>query len=214
MYKRIFLLGLLILLSCSVVAADYSTPMGRVKDSVAKVISILRDQSLDRENKWEQIEVVIRSSFDFRSMSQSVLARNWLKANPTEQEQFNEFFTESIEEIYRAKIEAYTNEKVIYKSQTIRGNRAIVETEIEANSNSIPVDFKLRQEDGQWFAYDVIIDGVSLVSNYRNTFAAIVKNAGMDGLLSNIQKKIDKYKADHAQKAQPRESTSNQGEKG
>ena len=109
MYKRIFLLGILIFLSCSTVAADYTTPTGRVKDAVDKVITILKDQTLDRESKWQEIAVVIRSSFDFRSMSQSVLATNWRKASPDEQERFTEFFTEYIEETYRVKIEAYTD---------------------------------------------------------------------------------------------------------
>ena len=81
-------------------------------------------------------------------------------------------------------------------------------------STSIPVEFKLRQDEGQWYAYDVIIEGVSLVSNYRNTFAAIVKNEGMGGLLSNIQKRIDKYKADQARKAGTKESTAKESEKG
>ena len=133
---------------------------------------------------------------------------------PDEQERFTEFFTEYIEGTYRAKIEAYKDEKVVYKSQTIRGNRAMVETDITTSSTSIPVDFKLRQDDGQWFAYDVIIEGVSLVSSYRSTFAAIVKNEGMDGLLNNIQKRIDKYKAEQARKAGTKESTTTESEKG
>ena len=200
MYKRIFQLGVLILISYTVMAADFSTPTSRVKDSVDKVIAILQDQTLDKDTKWKQIATVIREGFDFRSMSQSVLATNWRKASPEEQERFTEFFSQYIEETYRAKIEAYTDEKVVYKNETIKGNRAVVETVIVTSSTEIPVNFKLRQDDGQWYAYDVVIEGISLVSNYRATFAAIVKNEGMDGLLNNIQKRIDKYKAEQAEK--------------
>jgi len=201
MYKRIFHLGILVLLTCTVMAADFSTPTARVRDSIERVIAILQDQSLDRDARWEQIAAVIRGGFDFRSMSQSVLATNWRKASPEEQERFTEFFSQYIEETYRAKIEAYTDEKVLYKDETIKGDRAVVETVIVTSTTEIPVNFKLRLDDGQWYAYDVVIEGISLVSNYRTTFAAIVKNEGMDGLLNNIQQRIDKYKAEQAEKA-------------
>jgi phospholipid transport system substrate-binding protein len=186
---------LLLMTSSSLLAADYSTPMGRVKDSVGKVISILKDESLDRESSWPEIAAVIDDGFDFRSMSQSVLATNWKKASPEERTRFTEFFSQYIEETYRSRIEAYTDEEIIYKDEVIRGKRAIVETVIKTSSTEIPVNYKLKNNDGEWYAYDVIVEGVSLVNNYRNTFAVIVKNEGMDGLLSDIQRRIDRYKA-------------------
>ena len=198
MYKRIFSLLVLVLFASIAVAADYSTPTGRVKDSIEKVIATLNDKNLSREDRWQQISAVIKNGFDFRSMSQSVLATNWQKATPEEQQRFTEFFTQYIEETYRAKIEAYTDEKVMYKAETIKGDRAVVDTLIVTGSTEIPVSFKLKNNDGEWYAYDVVIEGISLVSNYRSTFAAIVKNEGMDGLLSDIQKRIDKYKAEKA----------------
>ena len=181
--------------SSSVLAADFSTPMARVKDSVGKVISVLKDKSLDRETSWQKIAAVIDDGFDFRSMSQSVLATNWKKASPDERSRFTEFFSQYIEETYRTRIEAYTDEEIIYKDEVIRGKRAIVETVIKTSTTEIPVNYKLKNNDGEWYAYDVIVEGVSLVNNYRNTFAVIVKNEGMDGLLSDIQRRIDRYKA-------------------
>ena len=198
MHKRIFSLIILTLFASIAIAADYSTPTGRVKDSIEKVIVILNDSKLDRENKWQQIAAIIKGGFDFRSMSQSVLATNWQKASPEEQKRFTDFFTQYIEETYRAKIEAYTDEKVLYKEETIKGDRATVDTVIVTKTTEIPVTFKLKNNDGQWYAYDVVIEGISLVSNYRTTFAAIVKNEGMDGLLNNIQGRINKYKAEKA----------------
>ena len=93
------------------------------------------------------------------------------------------------------KIEAYTNQKVEFVGETIRGKRAIVETLIITDDVEIPVNYKLKENDGNWFAYDVIIEGVSLVNNYRSTFSVIVKNDGMDGLLTDIKSRINKYKA-------------------
>ncbi len=186
---------LVLITSGSLIAADFSTPMGRVKDSVGKVIGVLKDKSLDREKSWQQIAAIIDDGFDFRSMSQSVLATNWKKATPEERSRFTEFFSQYIEETYRSRFEAYTDEEIIYKDEVIRGKRAIVETVIKTSSTEIPVNYKLKLNDGEWFAYDVIVEGVSLVNNYRNTFAVIVKNEGMDGLLSDIQRRIDRYKA-------------------
>ena len=191
----------LLLIAVTAFAADFTTPMGRVKDSVDRVISILKDQSLDREARWRQIAAVIDNGFDFRSMSQSVLATHWKEATPEERERFTEFFSQYIEETYRSKIEAYTDEEIRYGSETIRGDRAVVETVIVTKTTEIPVNFKLKSNDGKWYAYDVVIEGVSLVANYRSTFAAIVKNEGMDGLLSDIQRRIAKYKEEQA--AQP-----------
>lgn len=212
MHKRIFQLCILILFSYTAMAADFSTPTARVRDSIEKVISVLQDQTLDKDARWKQIAAVIREGFDFRSMSQSVLATNWRKATPEEQERFTEFFSQYIEETYRAKIEAYTDEKVLYKNETIKRNRAVVETVIVTSTTEIPVNFKLRLNDGQWYAYDVVIEGISLVSNYRTTFSAIVKNEGMDGLLNNIQKRIDKYKAEQAEKAKQESASTAAGE--
>jgi phospholipid transport system substrate-binding protein len=195
MIVRPLIFIMILMTSSNLIAADFSTPMGRVKDSVGRVITILKDKSLDRETSWQQIAAVIDDGFDFRSMSQSVLATNWKKASAEERSRFTEFFSQYIEETYRSRIEAYTDEEIIYKDEVIRGKKAIVETIIKTSSTEIPVNYKLKNNDGEWFAYDVIVEGISLVNNYRNTFAVIVKNEGMDGLLSDIQRRIDRYKA-------------------
>ncbi len=201
MKKQSVLFFIVLFLSYSVNAA-FTDPTSRVKDSVDKVITILKDKSLDRETRWNRIGVVINDSFDFRSMSQSVLATNWKKATPDERKRFVEFFSQYLEDTYRTKIEAYTNQRVEYVGETIRGKRAVVETLIITDNSEIPVNYKLKNNDGEWFAYDVVIEGVSLVNNYRSTFAAIVNNDGMDGLLNDIQSRIQKYKQSQNQPAE------------
>ena len=208
MIKKHALYILLVILSSSVIAESFSTPTARVKDSVDKVITILKDKEIAREDRWSRIGLVINDSFDFRSMSQSILATNWKKATPEERQQFVVFFSQYLEDTYRTKIEAYTNQKVEYTGETIRGKRAVVETLIITDSTEIPVNYKLKNNDGNWFAYDVVIEGVSLVSNYRSTFAAIVKNDGMEGLLLDIEGRINKYKA--SQQEQPASTNINE----
>lgn len=192
--KRHFSLFLAVFLFSTPLWSAFTEPMARVQDSVERVISILQDKSLDRETQWNRIGSVINDSFDFRSMSQSVLATNWKKATPEERQRFVEFFSQYLEETYRTKIESYSNQRVEYVGETIRGQRAVVETLIVTDSNEIPVNYKLKNNNGEWYAYDVVIEGVSLVSNYRSTFAAIVNNDGMDGLLLDIQDRIKRHK--------------------
>ena len=192
--KKIAWISCLLFISVNLFAIQNMTPTDQVKGSVNKVLVILQDKTLDREQRWEKISVVINERFDFRSMSQSVLATNWQSATPEERERFVEFFSQYLEETYRTKIEAYSNQEVLYLKETIYGKRAVVETVIKTDSTEIPVNYKLKNNDGEWFSYDVVIEGVSLVNNYRSTFAAIVKNDGMEGLLNDIEYRIKKYK--------------------
>ena len=192
--RRILWIWFPLIISGSLLAADFLTPTEQVKQSVDKVLTILRDESLNREQSWERISAVIGERFDYRSMSQSVLATNWKSATPEEREKFIEFFSQYLEETYRTKIEAYSDQEVFYLKETINGKRAVVETVIKTEATEIPVNYKLKNNDGEWVTYDVVIEGVSLVNNYRSTFAAIVKNDGMDGLLNDIQYRINKYK--------------------
>lgn len=207
MIKKYAFYFFLSLVSITVIAADLSSPTGRVKDSVNKVLAVLKDKSMNREARWSKIGVVINDSFDFRSMSQSILATNWKKATPEERQQFVVFFSQYLEDTYRTKIEAYTNQKIEFIGETIRGKKAVVETVIITDNSEIPINYKLKNNDGTWFAYDVVIEGISLVSNYRSTFSAIVKNDGMDGLLNDIQSRVKKYKASQKE-ASPKQELS------
>lgn len=168
-----------------------------VEQTTEEVLSILRDKDLDREQRWAEIGKIIGARFDFRSMSQSILSTNWRTATTEEKRRFVEFFSQYLEAIYRTKIEAYTDQRVEYISEQVRKDRAIVDTEIATSSTRIPVTYRLKDNDGQWYAYDVVIEGVSLVSNYRNTFSAIVKTEGMEGLLLDLEARISAYKTKH-----------------
>ena len=174
-------------------------PSDRVENAVNSILAVLKDGTLNREARWEQIGFIIRQRFDIEAMSQSILATNWKKATAEEKRDFIEFFSQYLENTYRQKIEGYSNEQVRFLGEKVSGKRATVDTSIVTETVEIPVIYKMRQNGDDWFAYDVIIEGVSLVSNYRNTFAAIVKSEGMDGLLLNLQGSIDKYKAEQAQ---------------
>lgn len=178
-----------------VLAIAAQTPTLRVEQTIDAIVKILHADGTDREDKWQQIGAIIDEGFDFQSMSQSVLARNWQAATKEEKRQFVEFFSQYLEETYRAKIESHTNQRVDVLKETVRGERAVVNTAIVTDAGSIPVDYKLKLNGDTWFAYDVVIEGISLVNNYRNTFDAIVKSEGMDGLLRDLEGRIARHRA-------------------
>ncbi len=173
------------------------TPTAAVKEAIGEVLVILKNDTYDREQRWAEIGKIIDARFDFRSMSQSVLASNWQEATAEEKRQFVEFFSQYLEDTYRTKIESYTNQSVEYIGEHIRKDRATVDTAILTDAARIPVTYRLKNNDGTWFAYDVIIEGVSLVNNYRNTFNAIIKAEGMNGLLIDLEGRIADYKEKH-----------------
>ena len=169
------------------------TPTETVKGAVDQVLEILKDKQLNREQRWAAIGEVINARFDFRSMSQSILATSWRNATPEEKRRFVEFFSQYLEDTYRNKIEAYTDQRVEYVSEQVRKDRAVVDTHILTETTRIPVTFRLKNNDGEWFAYDVVIEGISLVNNYRSTFSAIIKSEGMEGLLVDLEGRISAY---------------------
>lgn len=188
------LLGLGLIGAAAWAAAN---PTERVRATVDEIIAILKDPAWTRQERWARIGDIIDARFDFRSMSQSVLATNWRASSKEEKRQFVEFFSQYLEDTYREKIEAYTNQRVEYRKETVKDDRAVVDTVIVTDTTEIPVTYRLKNNDGEWFAYDVVIEGVSLVNNYRNTFDAIVRSEGMDGLLKDLEGKIADYKETH-----------------
>ena len=193
-----------VLLSICVIAAlptapveAAMTPTQTVKEAVSGVLKILKDDRLNREQRWLEIGKIINTRFDFRSMSQSILATNWRTATAEEKRRFVEFFSQYLEDTYRTKIEAYTGQRVDYLGEQVRKDRAIVDTQIVADKVRIPITYRLKNNDGEWFAYDVVIEGISLVNNYRSTFSAIIKSEGMDGLLLDLEGRIASYKEKH-----------------
>ena len=178
-------------LSFTTGAIAASSPTEDVRTSVDAILLILQNDELDKQQKRAEISKIVSQRFDFRAMSQRTLATNWKKTSNEEKKQFIELFSQLIESSYVGKIEAYTNEKVEFPGEKVKGKKAVVETLIITSSADIPVNYRLYQKGDQWLVYDVIIEGVSLISNYRSSYQEIMKDEGFDGLLNKMQAKID-----------------------
>jgi phospholipid transport system substrate-binding protein len=191
MLKRFFVaiqFGFMMMLASMAFSADNATESVRM--SVDAIIGILKDAGLDKPAKRDKIRVVIAERFDFRAMSQRTLATNWKKASKEEQQHFVGLFAELIQNTYIGRVEAYTNETVKYSAEKITDDRAVVDTLILTSSAEIPVSYKLYLKDGRWLVYDVNIEGVSLISNYRTSYQEIVMKEGFSGLLAKMEEKV------------------------
>lgn len=189
MKKLLFLILALTALASTAYAT--SEPTAQSKASIDAVIAILRDSSVDKQAQREQISTIIGERFDFQGMSQRVLAKNWKKATGPEKEQFVELFGKLLINTYLGRIEAYTDEKVEFVKEKIKGEKyALIDTRIVTSSKEIPVNYKMKLHGDQWLVYDVVIEAVSLISNYRNTYAEIFKSKGMKGLLKQMEDKV------------------------
>ncbi len=194
--RKFALFAILVFFACSqswAIAVDRSSPTSVVQTVVDKVLTVLKEDNLEQEARRAKIRELIAPHFDFQAMSRSILAQNWKKASREQRDRFIELFSNLLENTYIVAMEAYTNQKIIIGPEKRKGKRALVKTVIEQDTGvTTPINFRMRQNADGWYAYDVIIEGVSLVSNYRSTFRSIVKRDGMDGLLDQLAKKVEK----------------------
>ncbi len=185
----------LVVLSCSQVAYA-GEPTDRIRQSIDSVIAIVSNGALKGpEKKAErraEIRKVVDGIFDFKEMSRRAMGLNWRKRTPEEKNEFVPLFEDLIEDAYAAKIERYNGETVQYGRESIDGDYAEVQTKIIDNTNrerDIPVDYMLLKEGAKWIVYDVVIEGVSLVDNYRSQFAEIIDSSSYGELVSRMKRK-------------------------
>jgi phospholipid transport system substrate-binding protein len=177
-----------------------SQPLDAVKGPVNNVIDILRDPACHKEETRDAMREKIRSEiqavFDYTEMSKRTLARYWKKFSADEQQQFTRIFGRLLEDTYIDKVVAgFEDEEIVYLEERITDNKAMVKTKIVRNNTEIPVDYSLiNTADGLWRIYDVRIEGVSLVKNYRSQFSKILRKTSPSELIDRIGEKIEKLK--------------------
>ncbi|MBW9264318.1 MAG: ABC transporter substrate-binding protein [Candidatus Thiodiazotropha sp. (ex. Lucinisca nassula)] len=186
---------LIFLLTFSLSASANVTPSERIKDTVNQVLTVLKDQSLGRQDRRDQVKEIVRKRFDYESMSQVILAANWRKASKPQREQFITLFRELLEQTYFSAIDSYSDQSVRMGRERLKGKLANVQTFIVAANKELAVSYKMRFRNDDWYAYDVAVDGVSLVSNYRTSFRNLVRSKGMEGLLAELAQKVASLKA-------------------
>lgn len=168
-------------------------PMEVMKGTIDEVIRILKDPTLREPGKKEERRVLLDKAiivrFDFAEMAKRSLAVHWRERTPDEQMEFADLFGRLLESSYIGKIEAYTDEKVVYIGEIRDGDFAEVKTKVLIRQDEIPIDYRLLQRGSDWKVYDVVIDGVSLVNNYRNQFNKVIRNSSYEELVKKMKAK-------------------------
>jgi phospholipid transport system substrate-binding protein len=181
--------GLVIVLAAPALAG---APTDQLKQQVDEVIRVLSDPSL--KDKTDERRAAVRKIsekvFDYEDTARRSLGQHWNERTPEERRQFVQLFGDLIERTYFSKIDRYEGEKVRYVAEKIDGEEAVVKTTIVPSSGTeVPVDYRMHRKDGRWLAYDVVIEGVSLVANYRSQFNKIVRSESYQALVQRLQAK-------------------------
>ena len=188
--------GLVLLAALAARAVAQNQSPSQVVDGLAgQVIPILQNASLTSDQKRERIEQIAYQAMDFETLSKLVLARNWSQFSPAQQTEFIAQFKRHLSVTYGRNVDNYHNEKVQILGERADGNGDVtVHTKIlrGGHSEDVVVDYRLRQRDGQWKIIDVIVEGVSMVSNFRSQFQDIVANGGPNRLLTLLKEKNER----------------------
>jgi phospholipid transport system substrate-binding protein len=190
-----------LLLVVGLVAAKSATagePMDRLRAQIDRVLRTLDDPELKKEGKVRERRVAVRKIaediFDFGETAKRSLARHWQARTPAEREEFVRLFADLLERSYISKIELFNGEKIMFVSDAIEGDQAIVRSKIITKQGSeIPVDYRMLRKGDRWLAYDVLIEGVSLVANYRSQFNKIIQTSSFQELVKKMRAKQEEF---------------------
>jgi len=191
-----YFIGLSILMFfLSSLAVYAGAPLDTVQTNVNKVLDVLRDPKLKAESakgtKKKKLEAIYEQMFDEVELSKRTLAANWNKLNPAQQQEFTQQYRQILEKAYIDKILSYTDEKIVFsKESMLSNNQAEVQTKVITSSKEIPISYRIILKDGTWKVYDVVVENVSLVQNYRSQFNSILAKNTPDQLLEILRKKV------------------------
>lgn len=194
MKRRLVGFSILMLLLFSV-PAHAGAPLDTVQSNVNSVLDVLRDPALKpasaRETKKQKLRTIYDRLFNQVELSKRAMGRNWSKLNAAQQQEFVKLFRQVLEKAYIDKILAYTDEKIAFdKESMLSETQAEVQTRAITSSKVIPIYYRLILQNGAWGVYDVVIENVSLVQNYRTQFNDILAKNTPEQLLETLRKKV------------------------
>ncbi|MDH4193270.1 MAG: ABC transporter substrate-binding protein [Nitrospirota bacterium] len=193
--KAISLLAVLALggLSLASLVIGLEAPTVVVRGTIDEVLRLVTDEGLkkpDQEaHRRKLLEETIGQHFDFEEMAKRSLAAHWRNRSEAEHREFVQLFQALLSKTYAGKIENYSGEKVEYLKERLRDSYAEVQTTIVSQKTEISLDYRLLLKDGNWLVYDVVVDGVSLVKNYRVQFDRIIRDSSYEELVKTLREK-------------------------
>ncbi len=180
-------------------------PTDQLKSEVDRVLKTLDDPSLKGDSRIAErrtrVRAIANDIFDWAETAKRSLARHWAARTPAEREEFVKLFGDLLERAYVSKIELYGGEKVQYLGETIDGDLALVRTKITTKQGTdVPIEYRMLRRGDRWFVYDVVIENVSLVSNYRTQFNKIIQTSSYQELVKKMRTKQEEFQESAKQK--------------
>ena len=168
-----------------------------VEVQVNKVLQSLAEPSFKdqpRDAKIQKIRSIVNEIFDYTELSKRTLGREWAKFNDQQQAEFIKLFSDLLEKTYADRLLSYSDEKVVFEKESLlrEGQAEVTSNVLMADGKKIPLDYRLMQKDGNWRVYDVIIEGISLVKNYRDQFRDILAKDSPEEVLKMLRDKVAK----------------------
>lgn len=183
-----------------ITAGPTDSPAGEssemIRETTDKIIAIVSDAALKTPEKEMERKRLIRQAvderFDWPEMTRRSLARHWAKRTEEEKIEFIDLFGQLLERTYLERVEGYSGEKVVYEGDITDGDYAVVKVKIiNRQDTEIPVRYKLKKKENGWFVYDISIEGVSLVNNYRTQFNSVIARSSYEKLVQKLKVKIE-----------------------
>lgn len=189
----------LIVLAIALMASSaFATATADVQKVVDEVVRIVSDKEMKKSDVKRRMALKrsISTIFDYGEMAKRSLGKHWNQRTPAEKKQFTDLFATLLENSYAGKIESYNNEKIVYIKETIDAEYAEVKSKVVTSKrDEFTLDYRLLNQGSKWMVYDVVIEGVSLVSNYRTQFNKLITSGGYPELVKKLQTKSDELKS-------------------
>ncbi len=195
MWNRILLIAISLLISVTSVLA---TPLDDVKKTVDEVVRIVADKDMKKHDQKRRLALkkTIGTIFDYNEMAKRSLGKHWSQLTQEEKKQFSDLFAVLLENSYAGKIESYNNEKIVYVKELLDGDHAEIRSKVvTAKRDEFTLDYRMANQDGKWMVYDVVVEGISLVSNYRSQFSRVITASGYSGLVKKLEVKNSELKS-------------------
>lgn len=175
-------------------APAWAGPTDQLREYTDQVIKVLDDPSMARQDRRAAVRKIAHEAFDVAETAQRVLARHWQARTQAEREEFTQLFADLLERTYIARMDEYGGERIRYVSESIDGKLASVRARITTrNGTEVAVESRMSLRGDRWLIYDVLIENVSLVANYRSQFDRIVRSSSYEELVRRLKTKRDEF---------------------
>ena len=188
---RSAVLGLILQLVVGASMAWAGQPTEVVRSVIERALDVLQNPGYSKSQKHQKVKNIVDPHFDYQEMAKLSLGETWRSLNGGQQAEFVLLFSELLESSYADKIDKYAQRvKIDYTGEVPEGNRAEVRKVVVRPNDRFPLDYRLLQECGTWKVYDVVIEGVSLVNNYRSQFSRIIRQSSYADLVRRLKTKV------------------------